>query len=256
MFIKIKTSIRPLILKRKFKIWAYYHLLLTGLLLSMFSAMAADDTLKAFQASYDLFKNEKLVGEAILQVEKSDNRLRWHMTTKPGGLYALITNKQPYSESILIRTKGDYRLSSVKNSTSMRDSPQEVANFDWQQSLLTATRKNKQVKRRLSRDVYDYLSIHWLAAQMSLADADQYELIFYRAGKLIKSTLTRTGTESLTIGNNTVPATVFEQNLEGSSRRFTYHYGQENLWLPLRIERNRKGRKATVMLLKSLEGNL
>ncbi len=103
MFIKIKTSIRPLILKRKFKIWAYYHLLLTGLLLSMFSAMAADDTLKAFQASYDLFKNERLVGETILQVEKSDDRLSWQMTTRPSGLYAFITNKQPHSESILIR---------------------------------------------------------------------------------------------------------------------------------------------------------
>lgn len=223
----------------------------------LLSAKAADDTLKAFQARYDLIKNEKQVGETILQVEKSDSRLRWQMTTKPSGLYALITNKQPYSESILIRAKGDYRLSIVRNASSVKDPPQEVAKFDWKQSLLTAVRKKKQVKLRLSSAVYDYLSIHWFAAQMSLADVDRYELTFYRAGKLMKSTLNRTGTELLTIGDKTVQATtVFEQIFEGSSRRLRYHYSQENLWLPLRIERNRKGKKTIVMLLKSLDVNL
>ncbi len=257
MFIKIKLSTRRLNLNRKFKIRACYYILLTGLILvPIAQTLATADALKAFHASYDLFKDDRQVGETILQVEKSDARIRWQMTTKPGGLYALITNKQPYFESILIRTKGDYRLSSVRNSLSIKNRPEEVAIFDWQQSLLTATRKSKQVKLRLSEAVYDYLSIHWFAAQMSLADIDKYELTFYRAGKLLKSVLTRTGTESLKIGDKTVLTTVFEQNFEGSSRRLTYHYSQDHLWLPLRIERKRKGKKATVMLLKSLDTTL
>ncbi len=226
----------------------------------LFPAIAAadnlDDNLKAFRANYDLFKNEKQVGETILQVEKSDSRLRWQVTVKPSGLYALVINKQPYSESIFIRDTGDYRLSSLRISTGINDVPMEVADFDWQQSLLTATRKKKQVKLRLTSDVYDYLSIHWLAAQLSLADADRYELSFYRSGKLMNSTLTRKASESLKIGDNTVQTTVIEQTFDGSSRRLRYHYSQENLWLPIRIERNKKGKKTTVMLLKSLEEKL
>lgn len=231
-----------------------YLLLLTAiLLLPLQSARADDDLLSAFQARYDLFKNDRQVGETILKVEKSDGQIRWQSTTIPSGIYALITSKQPYSESILIRAKGDYRLSSVRISTGIKESPEEIAEFDWQQSLLSARRKSKQIKLPLNGDVYDYLSIHWLAAQMSLAQADQYTLTFYRSGKLMQSTLVRTGTESLEIRGKTVEATVYKQSFEGSSRRLTYHYGQKNRWLPLRIQRNKKGKKATVMLLKSLE---
>lgn len=221
----------------------------------MQTAIADDGSLGPFQARYNLFKNDKQVGETTFEVKKIDGRIDFQFTTIPSGLYALVTSKQPYSESILIRTKGEYRLYSVRISTDIKDKPQEVANFDWQQSRLTATRKSKQVKLPLNENVYDYLSIHWLAAQMSLADADRFQLTFYRSGKLMNSTLVRSGIESLEVGGKTIQTNVFEQYFEDSSRRLTYHYDPKNPWLPLRIERNKKGKKATIMLLKSLQTN-
>lgn len=254
MFIEIKPFAKRLNSNRMLKKrHCYLFLLVAILLLPLQSAKADDDLFSAFQARYDLFKNDRQIGETILEAEKSDGRIRWQSTTIPSGLLALITSQQPYSESILIRTKGDYRLSSVRISTGIKESPEEIAEFDWQQSLLSARRKSKQVKLPLTGEVYDYLSIHWLAAQMSLADADQYKLTFYRSGKLMRSKLVRTGIESLEIGGKSVEATVYEQSFEGSSRRLTYHYGQKNRWLPLRIQRNRKSKKTIVMLLKSLE---
>lgn len=252
LFIEIKSYIRRLNSGRQFKAGYCHQVLLIGLLLlPLHSVLADDDALNSFNASYKVFKGDKQIGEATLKVEKTLARVRWQMTTIPGGLYALITSKKPYSESIMRRSKGDYRLSSVKISTDIKDTPEETAVFNWRQSKMTAARKNKQVNLSIKNDAYDYLSIHWLSAQMSLAQANRYDLVFYRKGKLMNSTLTRTGTEALDIDGKTVNTTVFEQSFEGSSRRLTYHYDLKNPWLPIRIERNKKGKKPTILLLST-----
>jgi len=231
-----------------------FCLLLAGLFLLPFtSAMADNNALMAFRARYDLYINDSRVAEVILQVEKTDHKLRWQMSTTPSGLYALFTSKRPYSESILTRTKGDFRLSSVRNSTGIKNTPQEAAVFDWQHFKLTVTRKNERTQLSLKNEVYDFLSIHWLAAQMSLANADNYQLTFYRKGKLIDSILTKTGDDSLIIGDKSVETVVFEQKFDGLSRRFIYYYNRLNPWLPLKIERYKKGKKTTVMLLTSID---
>ena len=229
------------------------RLLISFLLVSMASSYADDDSLQAFRASYDLFRNDKQVGETYLVIEKGINRLSMQMITKPSGLYALITNLKPVTETTLVRTKGDFRLSTVRILTNIDDVPQEVVELDWQKAILTARRKNKQYLLPLSEAVYDYLSIHWLAAQMSLANSDQYQLKFYRKGKLMTSTLTRAGLETLDIGGKRIETTVFEQSFKDSSRRLKYHYDRQNPWLPMRIERSKKGKKTTVLLLKSVK---
>ncbi|MCP4430040.1 MAG: DUF3108 domain-containing protein [Gammaproteobacteria bacterium] len=229
------------------------RLLVALLLISMVSSFAADHSLSAFRASYNLFRNDKQVGESFLHIEKGNNRLSMQMITKPSGLYALITNLQPVTETTLIRAKGDFRLSTIRIFTNLNENPQEVVELDWQKDLLTSNRKSKQYQLPLTEEVYDYLSIHWLAAQMSLADADLYQLKFYRKGKLSTSTLLRSGTETLEINGKKIQATVFEQSFKGSSRHFKYHYDRQNPWLPLRIERTKKGKKTTVLLLKSVD---
>ena len=234
----------------------FMRLLLLGLMLiSVATSTSAGDQLLAFSASYDLFRNDKHVGESFLKIEKNNARIGMQMITKPGGLYALFTSQQPVAESTLTRGRGDFRLSRVQVSINLSEDPEEVAVFDWKQSQLKVTRKDKQHQAPLNGAVYDYLSIHWLAAQLSLANADYYELKFYRKGRLWDSTLTRTGSEILEINGNKINTTVFEQNFDNSSRRLKYHYDENNLWLPVRIERTRKGKKTTVLLLKAITAN-
>lgn len=227
--------------------------LVVGLMLiSAASSSTASDSLPAFNASYDLFRNDQHVGESFFKIEKTDARISMQMITKPGGLYALFTSQQPVAESTMIRGKGDFRLSRVQIAINLRKDPEEVAVFDWQQSLLMVDRKRKQHQLPLRDAVYDYLSIHWLVAQLRLAGADEYELKFYRKGRLRDSTLTRKGTEILDINGKQINTTVFEQNFNNSSRRLKYHYDENNLWLPVRIERTREGKKKTVLLLNSV----
>ncbi|NNE62680.1 MAG: DUF3108 domain-containing protein [Gammaproteobacteria bacterium] len=230
-------------------------LLVGFILISATASVAADNSFSAFQATYDLFRDDKQVGESFFLTEKTDDRIDMQMITKPGGLYALITSQRPVTESTLIHTKGDFHLSEVRISVNRNLDPAEHAVFDWQKSLLTVNRNREQRQLPLSEEVYDYLSIHWLAAQMSLADADRYQLKFYRKGKLRDSTLTRTGTEILEIGGRKINTTTFEHTFKISSRQLKYHYDQKNPWLPVRIERTRKGKKKTVLLLKSVVTN-
>lgn len=233
----------------------FRRLLLGYLFISAACSVVADDSLPAFSAGYDLFRNDSHVGESFFKIEKTNNRISMQMITKPGGLLALFTSQQPTAESTLIRGRGDFRLSKVQLSVSPDRDPEEMAEFDWQKSLLKVNRKKQQHQVPLNEAVYDYLSIHWLAAQLSLADVDRYALKFYRKGKLWDSALTRTGTEILEVNGRKINTIVFEQSFDNSSRRLKYHYDQNNLWLPVRIERTRKGKKKTVLLLKSVTAN-
>ena len=226
--------------------------LLGLMLISAASCASAEGSLRTFSASYDLLRDDNHVGESFLKIEKTNGRIGMQMITKPGGLYALFTSQQPVAESTMIRRRGDFRLHRVQLSISPGAKAEEVAVFDWKQSLLKVNRKKRQFQLPLNQAVYDYLSIHWLAAQMSLADADSYELKFYRNGNLLDSTLTRTGTEMLEVNGKKINTTVFEQNFNDSSRQLKYHYDETNLWLPVRIERTRDGKKTTVLLLKSV----
>lgn len=253
MFSRIRLYANPSDSIRRGKILLSIQRLLLGLLLiSAASSAAAGDSIPAFSASYDLFRDDTHVGESLLKTEKTNGRIEMQMITKPGGLLALFTSQQPVAESTMIRRRGDFRLHRVQLSISPGAPAEEIAVFDWKQSLLKVNRKSSQAQMPISKAVYDYLSIHWLAAQMSLADADDYKLKFYRNGSLFDSTLTRTGTETLEINGNKINTIVYEQNFKDSSRQLKYHYDENNLWLPVRIERSREGKKTTVLLLKSV----
>lgn len=254
MFFKIKPYASRSTSKRADKMLVAFRRLLVGLSLILAASSAiAEDSLTPFNASYDLYRDDKHVGESFFKVEKTAGRIGMQMITKPGGLYALFTSQRPVARSTMIRGRGDFRLSRVQIAIKSGVDPEEVADFDWQQSLLRVDRKRKQYQLPLSEAVYDYLSIHWLVAQLRLADANFYELKFYRKGRIRDSTLTRRGVETLEIGGKKTDTIVFEHNFKDSTRRLLYHHDINNLWLPVRIERTRKGKKKTVLLLKSVD---
>lgn len=233
----------------------YYRLLLITLcLLPSAPVFSGDREIAAFDVSYDLFRDNNQVGEMTLKAEKSEAQLRWQAITRPTGFYALLTQKRPYSESIQKRTEVDFRLASVRIATNRNKQPYEIAIFDWEQFQLTSMRKGQKNRFALPEkaNIYDYLSIHWLSAYMSLVNIDEYKLTFYRKGKLVQSVLTSMGTESLNIGRKMVQTKVFRQHFKASSQQLVYHYSFENPWLPLQIKSSEKGKKTVLMRLKSL----
>ncbi len=223
------------------------------LLLLLTNLSAGIQAAQAFEAEYTVYKGSRKVGEAVLSLALSENAMRWQLETEPTGIYALLTNKKPFTESVMHKNGNDFRLASILVSISRDDEPQETAHFYWQQQQIEILFEGLQKQRFLQNAVYDYLSIHWLAAEMTRSAGSRIEFDFYRRGKLIRSTLSLTEQSELEINKKTKSVICYKQTFQSSSRKYRYCYDSTNPLLPLRIEKMKSGKKSTIMLFKGLK---
>ncbi|MCP4188153.1 MAG: DUF3108 domain-containing protein [Gammaproteobacteria bacterium] len=206
-----------------------------------------------FQAEYTVYKGETKVGEAVLSLTLSENVLRWRLETEPSGIYALLTSKRPFSESVMHKYGNDFRPISILVSISREDEPQETAHFNWAQHQIEILAEGKRTQRFLQNAVYDYLSIHWLAAEMTRSTGSKLEFDFYRRGELIRSTLRLAGQSELTIDKKKIPVNCYDQTFQSSRRKYRYCYDLNNPLLPLKIKKTKSDKKPTIMLFKKLK---
>ena len=217
------------------------------------SSLADAPSIAPFSAIYTLYKGGLKVGESKLTVELSDSDMRWSLSSHASGIYALLTNKEPFSESVLQRSNESYQLTSIKLSNHQGDQPIESALFDWQKNKLKIKRKGKSKNIKLINTVFDYLSIHWLSAQMTINASTKTDFNFYRKGKLVNSTLKLLGEPEINIKEDTITTRLYEQNFKNSKTRYRYYYDLKNPLLPIKIERKKTGKKSTIMLFERLE---
>ena len=209
---------------------------------------------KSFEASYTLYKGNSEVGKAVLSLKTNEDSISWQLETEPTGLYALLTSKKPYSESVMQANAAEYNLASIFISFSRSDEPQESAAFDWQAKKVNVERKGKQKSVSLGNAVYDYLSIHWLSAQMTLNAGTKTEFDFYRKGKLWRATLLLSGQTQLELNeDNTKAVHCYQLTFLKSSRQYEFCYGHDNPFMPLKITRIKSGKKPSVLLFKKLK---
>jgi hypothetical protein len=114
-------------------------------------------------------------------------------------------------------------------------------------------RKGKHASVALTTGVYDYQSIHLLAAAMQLQDLENATVSFYRKGKLVESRLIFRGKGSIEIGGKDIDARIYEQTTAGSKTRVKYFYDEKNPLLPLLIERRRGDDSPTTLKLREVE---
>ena len=226
---------------------------LLGLLIILSSASFADaQTVTAFSATYSLHKGGLQLGEADLSMEQADTNMRWQLSSRATGMYALLTNKEPYSESILKSSGNDYQLASITVSGNRKNQPTESARFNWSEKKLEVQRKSKSKVLTLKNRVFDYLSIHWLSAQMTLNAGSKTEIDFYRKGKLVKSTLKLIGMSKINTKDKRLSVRLYEQSFKKSKTTYQYYYDLKNPLLPIKIERIKPGKDSTIMLFKHL----
>jgi len=158
-------------------------------------AFAEEVPLRAFTASYSLHKGNMHIGAVELSLEPFEQLWRWRLSTRARGIYAMLIHKKPYSETTFSHDKDDVRLQQIVISDEKDDEEYESANFDWEARRMKVLRKGKRGKVALVAEVYDYLSIHLLAAAMQQHQRDEETVDFYRKGKLVKSTLVYLGDE-------------------------------------------------------------
>ena len=228
------------------------RIILLLLVLILPGGALAETGFKPFAATYTLYAGTSEVGKAVLSLESAENAIRWQLETEPSGLYSLLTSKKPYMKSVMRANAAEYSLASIFISLSRDEEPQESAIFDWHKKQLHAERKGKQKTVALENAVYDYLSIHWLGAQMKLNSGTKTEFDFYRKGKLLRSTLALTSQTQLEINDNVLPVRCYQQAFHKSSRKYEYCYGDDNPFMPLKIVKLKSGKKPSVLLFNKL----
>ncbi|MDH3446593.1 MAG: DUF3108 domain-containing protein [Gammaproteobacteria bacterium] len=219
-------------------------------------AVAADVTLRSFKASYDLFKGGMHIGTTDLRLQRSGERWRWSSLTRARGIYSWFTDKQPYTETTFSQGDSEVRLHEILIGDAGKDRNTEAARFDWNNGRLEIMRKGKQRQLQLVDGVYDFQSIHLLAAAMGQQQLTTATVDFYRKGSLVKSRLVYSGQDRVSVDGRSLEANVYEQIMVRSNSKIKYYYDTGNPLLPLRIEKLESGESPVILSLRGVEWDL
>ena len=217
------------------------------------SAIAAEVPLRAFTASYDLTISGMNLGTAKISLEPAKELWRWRLSTRARGIYSMFIHKKPFSETTFSHNRDQIRLQQIVISDEKNKDKYESASFDWQSGHMQVMRKGKASRVALTTSVYDYQSIHLLAAAMRLQQLENATVSFYRKGKLVESSLVYRGGGSVKIGGKDIDARIFEQTTAGSKIRVKYFYDEQNPLLPLLIERRDGDDSPSIMKLREVQ---
>jgi hypothetical protein len=176
--------------------------------------------------------------------------------TKARGIYKWFTSKQPYVETSFSRLENEFRLHEILIADRGSKKNLESARFDWIKGELEVMRKGKQRQLQLGDGVYDYQSIHLLAAAMNQQQLKTATVDFYRKGKLVKSRFVYSGQQPVEVNGKSVQANVYEQVVVRSKSKIKYYYDVDNPLLPLRIERLESGESPAVLTLRQVTWDL
>lgn len=214
---------------------------------------AADVPLRPFSATYKLFQGGMHIANSELHLEPSGGEWRWRMTTRARGVFAWLVGRQPYAETRFERDGDGFRLREIVIIDEKKPGRDESARFDWQRRQLNVLRRGKQSELPLEGGVYDYQSIHLLAASMSRQRQKEAMIDFYYKGRLKRSRIVYGGEGSVRVAGETRAARIYEQIVLRSNSRIKYYYDAERPLLPLRIERLESGESPSIMSLQRVD---
>ncbi len=218
--------------------------------------LAAEVPLRAFTASYDLYMGSMHVAISEISLQREGRLWRWSTTTAARSIYEWFISNTVYSETTFIQANDEIRLQRVSSTDSNDKNKYESASFHWDKGSINVLRKGKHEQLTLDAEVYDYHSIHLLAASMSMQQLDKATVDFYRKGKITSSELVYGGIENIDINGNTVAAYFFEQVIVKSTSQLKYYYSVENPLLPLRVEKQKPGKSPITLTLRKVDWNL
>jgi hypothetical protein len=219
-------------------------------------AAAQDVALKPFTASYDLYRGGMHLAITELSLERREDAWRWVSETRARGIYKLFTDKRPYSETRFARFGDRLLVTEILLDENGGERHEETARFDWASGRLEVLRKNKRSEVELGDAVYDYLSIHLLAATMGQSQMEKSTIDFYRKGKLVKSRFVYSGQQPVSIDGKSIDANVYEQVVSKSKSKIKYYYDAQNPLLPLRIEKLEAGESPSILSLRQVDWRL
>ena len=233
--------------------------LIPSLLLSLSlisTGLAAEVPLRAFTASYNLYKGDLHLAISEISLQREGQLWRWRTITTARGMYAWFISNKVTSETTFIQVEDEIRIQQILNKDSNDKKKTESASFDWDKGSIEVLRKGKHKQLPLNAEVYDYHSIHLLAVSMRMRQLDKATVDFYRKGKITRSELVYGGTKNIDINGNPVAAYFFQQVIVKSSSQLKYYYSVDNPLLLLRVEKQKPGKSPVTLTLRKAEWNL
>jgi hypothetical protein len=236
----------------------HHNLILPKCLIGLFllisnivPSIAGELKLQAFDANYSLHTAGLHVGYSKLSLSQSGDLWRWQTSSKPRGVYSLLSNKKPYSETRFSLNAGRHLIQNILISDEGDKNLYETAHFNWQNKQAKILRKKVTSSASISGDVYDYHSINWLVANMMKAEKTELKVDFYVKGAVVKSTIKRIDNKNIDTAGQKVSAWVFEQTTANSTSKLHYYFNPAKPLLPLKIAKLKPGKKTAILLLKS-----
>ena len=213
--------------------------------------IASGIKLQAFEADYSLHIEGLHVGSSKLTLTQSENLWRWQTSSKARGIYSLLSDKKPYSETTFSLSADRHLIHNILLSDEGDKNYYESALFDWQSKQAYIKRKNISSVATLNDSAYDYHSLIWLAANMINTGRTELTVDFYNKGEIVKSIVKRVKNQSIVKDGQAISAWVFEQTTEINNSRFRYYFDPAKPLIPLKIEKQKPGKKTTILLLKA-----
>ena len=213
--------------------------------------MADELKLQAFEANYSLHIAGLHVGYSKLSLSQSGNLWRWQTSSKTHGVYSLLSNKKPYSETKFSLNSGRHLIQNILISDEGDKNLYETAHFNWQSKQAKILRKKVSSSAPINGDIYDYHSINWLVANMIKTEKTELEVDFYVKGTVVKSIVKRIDNQNIDTAGQKVSAWVYEQTTANSRSKLHYYFNPAKPLLPLKITKLKPGKKTAILLLKS-----
>jgi len=231
-------------------------LLLSLLWLLTTQLQAGQLKLQPYKAIYNVTIDNIEVAQAELSLKQFNSLWHWGLKLEPIGIFRLLTNKAPHSQTDFQLQDNRLKVQSSVSSKSGEIYAEDSARtyFDWSAQKLHYQKKTLSHSLPIKDEIYNYDTIYWLAAKMADQQQNSRQVDFYYKGKLGRSTLKYLGETVIQIQGKQHQVKHFSHTQTLSKNRFDYYLDDHRL-VPLKIVKTRK-KKKTVMIRLSIKENI
>ncbi len=226
-------------------------LLLIPLLVTIPGVTLASELLQPFTANYKLYKGGISVARITVSLQQQDNHWLWRSDMKPASWFSLFSDSQSFNKTRFVFENAAPTISQINLGEKQNEQLVETAIFDWSANKLFIQRKGKNRELTITKPVYDYQSIHLLAAELQRSEQKTKRVRFYRNGKLTTATMQYEGSRLLEYGNKPQQTEVFTLRRENSETVLTYFYAPGQPLYPIRVEQEEPDSSGFVILLQA-----
>jgi len=161
---------------------------------------------------------------------------------KPTGLSKIVARGRMHVESEFVSAADGIKPVRYRAVDTIRKEPEARIEFDWSMNQASGTVGSDEVLFQLDGLSHDAVSIQYALMHDLLNDRTNANYLLFDVDKMRVTSVREAGTKSVRTGAGTFEVVGIEHQREGSSRITTLWCAPELGYLPVIIERHRKGK--------------